>query len=144
MWKKDLDFRDPKYTIFPALNWNTDEFSCAIGLASLRRLKETNLKRKIFVKNLLSLIKKYNIKSCKISNFHNGYAPFYLPVSYEKKVLKLSKEKFANALIHEGIPLGINYGCVVSTWDWAKKYLRNKFISKNAIKRRKHLFSFVS
>ena len=143
LWKKDLDFRDPKYTIFPALNWNTDEFSCAIGLASLRRLKETNLKRKIFVKNLLSLIKKYNIKSCKISNFHNGYAPFYLPVSYEKKVLKLSKEKFANALIHEGIPLGINYGCVVSTWDWAKKYLRNKFISKNAIKRRNtcfHLF----
>ena len=46
LWKKDLDFRDPKYTIFPALNWNTDEFSCAIGLASLRRLKETNLKRK--------------------------------------------------------------------------------------------------
>ena len=57
-----------------------------------------------------------------------------------KKVLKLSKEKFANALIHEGIPLGINYGCVVSTWDWAKKYLRNKFISKTLSKEETPVF----
>ena len=39
LWKDNLDLRDPKYSLFPALNWNTDEFSCAIGLASLRRLK---------------------------------------------------------------------------------------------------------
>ena len=45
-WNKKLNNSDPKNSIFPALNWNTDEFTCAIGLASLRRLKSTNLKRK--------------------------------------------------------------------------------------------------
>ena len=38
LWKENLDFRDPKYSLFPALNWNTDEFSCAIGYANLKRL----------------------------------------------------------------------------------------------------------
>jgi len=28
-------------SLFPALNWNTDELSCAIGIASLRRLTDT-------------------------------------------------------------------------------------------------------
>ena len=52
LWNKRLDLRDPNYSLFPALNWNTDEFSCAIGLANLKRLKLTNNKRK-FLKNLL-------------------------------------------------------------------------------------------
>ena len=27
LWNKRLDLRDPNYSLFPALNWNTDEFS---------------------------------------------------------------------------------------------------------------------
>ena len=50
LWRKDLDFRDPGNSIFPALNWNSDEFSCAIGLANLRRLGDTNKKRNYFSK----------------------------------------------------------------------------------------------
>ena len=42
MWKKNLDLRDPKHSLFPALNWNTDEFSCAMGFANLKRLNQTN------------------------------------------------------------------------------------------------------
>ena len=32
---KKLDLRDQKIFLISALNWNTDEFSCAIGLSSL-------------------------------------------------------------------------------------------------------------
>ena len=41
LWNEKIRFRDPKHSLFPALNWNTDEFSCAIGLANLKRLKKT-------------------------------------------------------------------------------------------------------
>ena len=48
LWNKKLDLRDPQFSLFPALNWNTDEFSCAIGYANLKRLKSTNYKRNQF------------------------------------------------------------------------------------------------
>ena len=100
LWKKNLDLRDPKYSLFPALNWNTDEFSCAIGLSSLKRLNVTNSKRLKFIRTLNNLMRKKNVKSCKISNFHKGYAPFFLPIFYDKKKLKISKKKFAKGFIY--------------------------------------------
>ena len=140
LWKKNLDLRDPKHSLFPALNWNTDEFSCAIGLSSLKRLKKTNLERLNFLKSLNYLMKRRNIKTCQISKFHNGFSPFFLPIFYNKKILKTSKQKFAKALFAEGIPLGIDYGCIVSTWNWAKKYLNKKYVTPNSIKMRNDCF----
>lgn len=140
LWNENLDLRDPKHSLFPALNWNTDEFSCAMGLANLKRLKKTNNNRIIFVEKLINYFKKKNIKSCKIENFHDGYSPFYLPITYNKNILKISKKKFGKHLSDEGIPLGINYGCVVSDWKWAKKYLKSKFKTLNAIKFRNDCF----
>lgn len=140
LWKKNLDLRDPKYSLFPALNWNTDEFSCAIGLSSLRRLNETNSKRLTFVRILDDLIKKKKIKSCKILKFHRGYAPFFLPIYFKKRELKISKQKFAQALLMEGIPLGIDYGCIASTWKWAKEYFNKKHLTPNSIDMRNNCF----
>ena len=139
-WKENLDLRDPKYSLFPALNWNTDEFSCAMGLASLKRLKLTNNKRVKFVYNLISFFKKKNIQSCKIKNFHKGYAPFFLPIFYNKNFLGISKQKFALALQAEGVPLGIDYGCIVSTWPWANRYFKKKYKSVNALQARNNFF----
>ena len=140
LWDENLDLRDPKHSLFPALNWNTDEFSCAMGLANLKRLKKTNKDRLNFVKNLIALFKKKNIKSCRIQNFHVGYSPFYLPITYNKGVLNIEKNKFGQFLSDEGIPIGLNYGCVVSDWKWAKKYLKDKFKTLNAIKFRDNCF----
>ena len=140
LWRKDLDFRDPGNSIFPALNWNSDEFSCAIGLANLNRLKKTNLKRKKFLEYFLKIMKKKNIRSCKPLNYHKGYSPFFFPLKYNKDFLNISYTKFTDALVAEGIPIGINYGCLVATWKWAKKYFKKKFISNNAIKTRNSCF----
>jgi len=140
LWNKKLDLRDPKYSLFPALNWNTDEFSCAMGLANLKRLNQTNNMRKKFLEILIKLFKKQFIKSCKPLNYNKGYSPFYFPIKYDHKVLEISKKKFTDALIKEGIPLGWHYGCLVSNWKWAKKYLSDKFISRNAISTRDTCF----
>ena len=40
----------------------------------------------------------------------------------------------------EGIGIGIRYGCLVSTWPWAKKFLSDDFISKNALEARNNCF----
>ena len=95
-----------------------------MGLASLRRLKITNKMRVKFIENLMRSFVKKKIRTCKITNFHNGYAPFFLPIFYDENLLEISKQKFATALQAEGIPLGVDYGCVVSTWPWAKKYFK--------------------
>ncbi|OUU50852.1 MAG: hypothetical protein CBC25_07035 [Pelagibacteraceae bacterium TMED65] len=139
-WKGNLDLRDPKFSLFPALNWNSDEFSCAMGLASLRRLKLTNKMRVKFIENLMKSFVKKKIRSCKITNFHNGYAPFFLPIFYDKNLLGISKQRFAAALQAEGIPLGVDYGCVVSTWPWAKKYFKKNYKTVNALKARNNCF----
>lgn len=140
LWNEKLDLRDPKYSLFPALNWNTDEFSCAIGLSSLRRLNQTNKKRLLFVKLLIDQFNKNNIKSCEILNFNPGNAPFYLPVYFNKKLVKISKKKFTDMLIAEGVPLGWHYGCVVYDWKWARKYLKDTFKSINALDYRNNCF----
>ena len=41
LWDKKYNFRDPSSHLFPALNWNTNEFSCAIAIESLKRLNNT-------------------------------------------------------------------------------------------------------
>ena len=51
-WRPDFDDRNPNQFLFPALNFHTDEISCAIGISSLRRLADTLLKRLTFVAEL--------------------------------------------------------------------------------------------
>ena len=73
---------------------------------------------------LLKRMKDKNVQSCKLLNYNNGYSPFFLPIIYNPKILKLSQKRFTNALLAEGIPIGTNYGCLVSTWKWTKNILK--------------------
>jgi perosamine synthetase len=139
LWEKGLDFRDPQYSLFPALNWNTDEFSCALGLASLRRLEDTNKRRNDF---LAKLVRKLREESsvCDPYNFTDKFAPFYFPVFVNLEKVKCTKLEFAKAVAAEGIGLGEHYGCLISTWPWAQKYLSDDFRSTNAIDTRDRCF----
>ena len=139
LWDKKLDLRDPKYALFPALNWNTDEFSCAIGLANLKRLKQTNNKRNNFLKKIIKLIKNES-RVCEPYNYHDGFSPFYFPIFVNTKKIRCSKIEFAKALKAEGIDLGEHYGCLVDTWPWAKKFMKDDFKAVNAKKARNKAF----
>ena len=130
-WRKDYNNRNPGDALFPSLNFNTDELSCAIGLGSLSRLQNTIDKRCEFVECLCNLLSaESNI--CRPYNFHAGFSPFYFPIFVDEDKISCSKSEFSLAVESEGIPLGVHYDCVISSWDYAKKYLKDDFAACNA------------
>ena len=137
-WKK-VNQNDPSLAKFPALNHNTNEFSCAVSLSSLKRLKKTNNLRKKSLNYFINELVK-NSKTCIPYNFHDDFAPFFFPIIVNTKKLKISKNKFANELIRIGIPLLPEYNCIVTKWKWAKKYFSN-FFTPNAVNLSKKSFN---
>ncbi len=140
IWKKNLNLKDPSKALYPALNFNSNEFSSAITLASLSRVKETIKKRINFLKKL-NLSLKYS-KTCSIpyKNF-KLFSPFYISILVNSDLLNVDKNKFVDEIKKEGVPLLNSYGCVISNWKWAKKYTQDKFITKNAINFRNNSFN---
>ncbi len=51
------------------------------------------------------------------------------------------KLEFARAVKAEGIGLGEHYDCVINVWDWAKQYLSDNFIARNAMNVREGSFN---
>jgi perosamine synthetase len=121
VWRTDLDLRNPGHALFPALNFNTDELSCAIGLASLCRLNDAVAARVKFVKRLIELLDQSEV--CRATLFHDGFSPFYYPVFVDAGRLACTKTEFALALKAEGIGLGEHYGCIVCEWEFAQPHL---------------------
>ena len=140
VWRLDLNLRDPQYASFPALNWNSSEMSNAIGLASLRRLEQTNELRRVFLKKLLFALAKANT-ACSPYAFHEGFAPFYFPIFVNQERIRVSVEQFATAVEAEGIPLGAKYGCLVNTWPWITEHLSDSFVARNALLTRNASFN---
>ena len=59
VWLKyKLDLRNPGIANFPALNFNTNDLSCATGIAQIERINLTLQNRKKFIRKIVSLIKK--------------------------------------------------------------------------------------
>lgn len=139
-WRSDIDLRNPTHALFPALNFNTDELSCAIGIASLKRLQNAIDNRVAFLSNLVELINSESM-ACRPYAFHNGFSPFFFPVFVDARKLNCSKINFAEALAAEGIGLGAHYGGVISSWGWARRYLSDSFIARNALSTRDRSFN---
>ncbi len=132
IWKKNINLKDPSKALYPALNFNSNEFSSAISLASLNRVKVTIKKRVNFLKKLNKCLKESKICYIEYQNF-DLFSPFYISISLRLNLLKISKLKFVEEIRKEGIPLLNSYGCIISDWSWAKKYMQDKFVTKNAI-----------
>lgn len=140
-WDKDsVDMRDPGFADFAGLNFNSDELRCAIGLANLRRLNSTNSKRLSFLKHLSNYMFELGVSFLKLSPIHDGLAPFYFPIQVLSSECHLTSVDVGNRLKSFGLPLGTNYGCLISTWDWAKRYMHDDFVSINAINYRDSVF----
>ena len=140
VWRLDLNLRDPQYASFPALNWNSSEMSNAIGLASLRRLEQTNELRRVFLKKLMVALAESDTV-CSPYAFHEGFAPFYFPIFVNQERIRVSVEQFATAVEAEGIPLGAKYGCLVNTWPWITEHLSDSFVARNALLTRNASFN---
>jgi perosamine synthetase len=140
VWKTDVNLNDPGLSAFPALNFNTDEFSCAIGISSLKRLQRAIDSRVAFVTNLIAKLKARS-KVCRPYTFHSGFSPFFYPIFVDTAKISCTKVEFAQAVSAEGIDLNPNYGCVISSWPWAKNYMSDDFVAVNALRTRDKTFN---
>jgi len=131
IWRQDVDDRDPNTYLYPALNFNQDEISCAIGLASVKRLPDTTSRRLAWVSELAEGLRT-TAEACRIYPFSNEDSPFFLPVIVDVEKLATSKQEFAEAVMAEGIDLNPDYRFVVSEWPWIKPYLSDAFDCPNA------------
>lgn len=138
-WMEDFDDRNPEHFLFPALNWNANELSCAIGISSLKRLPETILKRTAYLAELAHCMSRYN-SIFRMGNWKPSGSPFIQPIYVDAVSSKKSAKDVALALMAEGIELNPCYKYVVSEWSWAKKFMADNFDTPNAKKNRNNSF----
>ena len=138
-WIPGFDDRNPETFLFPAMNWNTDELSCAIGLASLRRLRDTIIRRLAFVSELAALLADMDTMFSLLP-WRPTDSPFVLPVFVDPNHSKHSKIEIAEAVRGEGIGLNPHYRYVVAEWPWLKPYLADEFNTQEAISSRNRSF----
>ncbi len=130
-WRPDFDDRDPNTFLHPALNHHSDEISCAIGLASLRRLGDTIARRLAFVADV-SLRLREQAKICRPFGYRPNDSPFVYPILVDPDGITCSKAEFARAVLGEGIGLNPHYQYVVRDWPWVQPYLADGADTPNA------------
>ena len=131
-WVEDFDERDPNQFLFPALNLHTDELSCAIGIASLRRLPATIAARMSFIRQLDRLNDVSSL--CRTYGWNEGDSPFFYPIRLDVSRLPdgVSKTAFAEFVAKEGIGLNPHYKYLLADWSYLKLYLADSFETPNA------------
>ena len=140
IWRKDeVDLRNPNFSIMPALNFTQNELASAIGIASLSRLDECIKKRIEWVKKFIPELTK--TQTCYPYRFNDSFSVFFFPIFVRAEKIKCSKKEFADALLHEGIGLQPHYGCIISDWEWAKEYIVDYELAKNATDNRDNSFN---
>ena len=118
-WSSEYRVGDPGHATVSALNSNTDEFSCAIGHASLSRLDETIQQRRRFLVDLNTKVKRLEPYFRLMSN-SPGQSPFFIPLIVGKE-FESRKVEIAELLKLEGISLAPTFNNIVVDWDIAKK-----------------------
>jgi dTDP-4-amino-4,6-dideoxygalactose transaminase len=130
-WDPAFDDRDPTTFLLPALNFNLDELSCAIGVRSLEKLPDTIARRVAFLTALRARLLETS-RACEPSEVTPDDSPFYFPVRVRVDRLTCSKTEFATALRAEGIDLNPDYRYVVAEWPWVRAHLGDGFETPNA------------
>tara|TARA_R110001606_G_scaffold363289_1_gene517306 strand:+ start:16249 stop:17496 length:1248 start_codon:yes stop_codon:yes gene_type:complete len=130
-WLEGFDDRDPNHFLFPAMNFHTDELSCAIGIASLARIDETKIKRLAYMEGVQEgLAACSNVVS--VNGVTEGVSPFVIPVCVDTDAILGTKQAFAEAVRTEGIGLNPHYAYIVRDWSWLRPYLADEFETTNA------------
>jgi perosamine synthetase len=141
-WRADFEEKDPSTFLFPALNFNLDEISCAIGVRSLARLDDTIQRRLEFLKTLHTRLTAES-HVCTPSPVSDDQSPFYYPIHVDRSRLTCDKLAFASAVRAEGIDLNPDYRYVVSEWPWAQSSLRGDSATPNAVEWRESHFNIL-
>ena len=130
-WIEGFDDRNPETFLFPALNWNANELSCAIGIASLARLRDTIVRRLAFVSELAGHLAEVDTLFSLMA-WSPSDSPFILPVFVDGARSSRSKFAVAEAVRAEGIDLNPHYRYVVAEWPWVRPHLADDFSTPEA------------
>jgi dTDP-4-amino-4,6-dideoxygalactose transaminase len=102
-----------------SLNFNTNEFSCAIGIASLARINSTISRRMSLVKRLVRKLSPAN-RYLDVMKFPEGSSVFLVPIIFTSDGQKHMAKLF-DVLTANSIPHAPEYHCFAYDWDLAKR-----------------------
>ncbi len=122
-FRPDFDSKDAKSLLLPSLNFNLDEISCAIGLASLGKLEDTVIKRAEIFGWLYDFIYP-NSSTLSLYEYEEYGDPsiFFYPIVVDVDTINVSKIEFAQAVAAEGVMVNPHYSEVVVEWPWYEPY----------------------
>jgi dTDP-4-amino-4,6-dideoxygalactose transaminase len=141
-WQEGFNEKDPTTFVCAAMNFNTDEISCAIGLHSLAKLASTIERRVAFLRRLEErLIAESGV--CMPTHITGTESPFFYPIGVDESRLTCSKTAFAEAVRAEGTDVNPDYRYVVCEWPWVHPYLAGDRTSENAVKWRSSSFNIL-
>jgi len=118
-WSSGYRAGDPGHATVSALNFNTDEISCAIGLASLNRLENTIQLRRKFLFELGVMMQSLE-PHFRLMTHSRGQSPFFIPIIVGSKY-ESEKLEIADLLVSEGISLLPTFCNIVADWEIAEK-----------------------
>jgi dTDP-4-amino-4,6-dideoxygalactose transaminase len=136
-WSVDYRSRDPGHATRVALNFNTDEFSCAIGSASLRRVKETISKRHLFLKKLTEELGPDNVFDNLPAD--DNISPFFYPLVLTR-ALQDKKSSLCEKMLTDGVPIMQDYTCFVHDWELSRRF-KIRMNPVNAARAKKNVFN---
>lgn len=135
--------KDPRTYTGLGLNFNQDELSCAIGIATLGKLPAT-------IERRLRVVKGVNAGLLGLQSILPGHSPtdcvpspFFLTIGVDVARLRVPKEQFAQAVAAEGAWINPDYGFVVSEWPWIRPYLSPGVATPNASAFRESSFNVL-
>ena len=116
----------------PALNHHTDEISCAIGYASLRRLPSTIVSRLAFVSDFVARL--YDASECLSRlSFHAHELAILLPGHRRCRCHHLQQDRVSPRPFVRKASISIpHYKYVVCEWPYIRRYLADDFDTPNA------------
>jgi dTDP-4-amino-4,6-dideoxygalactose transaminase len=128
----DYNPKDPSRNLFPALNFNLDELSSAIGLSTLNRLEETIEKRIEIARGIGKALSPS--KTVSPAPWPEKCRPslLFYTVRVDAGRLSVTKTEFAKAVMAEGIGVNPDYRFLVADWKWLRAHLDTGVDTPNA------------
>ncbi len=117
---KPFNSKNPT-NLFLGAQYRMTELQAAIGRVQLKKLKGRIKKRQLILKKLNRKMK--SLKAIRLWKTIEGASPnpWFCFIHYDKRRMRVNKEKFAKAIAAEGIPIGAHYVVVMYEQTWIKE-----------------------
>ena len=132
--KPDFFFKHTQDYLFPSLNFNADELSCAIGSSVLKRLPGIISKRREIARKIDEALRQCDVVlpiNLELPDTESSL--FFHTVIVDVDRLSVSKKDFAAAIAAEGITLNGDYRDITCEWQWIPDYVRSYSVTPNAL-----------